>query len=103
MNDFWFIYAVNEVDKYDQVESETILSTFMINNVYAQQEDVFKEPSWFENLINAIVSLFGWNTPTDTTSSVIIETEDDFFDDPNIQWDNPIIMEDLDPCLYWEC
>ena len=18
-------------------------------------------------------------------------------------WDNPIIIEDLDPCLYWEC
>ena len=70
----------------------------MINDVYAN-EDVFYEPTWFENLINAIMSIFGLNTSTDTTSSVVIETEDDFFDDQNIQWDNPIIIE---PCLDWE-
>ena len=72
----------------------------MINNVYAN-EDIFYEPTWFENLINAIMSLFSWDTSSDT-SSVVIETpmeEDDFFNDPNIQWDNPIIIE---PCLDWE-
>ena len=73
----------------------------MITNVYAQ-EDIFYEPTWFENLINAIMSIFGWNTSSDTTSSVVIETEDDFFDDPNIQWDNPIIIE-MDPCSLYEC
>ena len=49
------------------------------------------------------MSLFGWNTSDN--SSVVIETsmeEDDFFNDPNIDWDNPIII-DLDPCFDWEC
>ena len=101
-NDIWYIGSGFEADKFDQLKTEKILSTFMINDVYAN-EDVFYEPTWFENLINAIMSIFGLNTSTDTTSSVVIETEDDFFDDPNIQWDNPIIIEDLDPCLYWEC
>ena len=101
-NDIYFIGSGYEADKFDQLQTEKILSSFMINDVYAN-EDIFYEPTWFENLINAIMSIFGLNASTDTTSSVIIETEDDFFDDPNIQWDNPIIMEDLDPCLYWEC
>ena len=103
-NDIWFIYSVNDADKFDQIQTETILSTFMINNIYAQQEDVFKEPTWFENLINAIMSLFGWNTSTDTTSSVVIETpmEEEFMPEQNYDWDNPIII-DLDPCFDWEC
>mgnify|MGYP001253150586 CR=1 FL=1 len=102
-NDIWFIYSVNEVDKFDQIQTETILSTFMINNIYAQ-EDIFTPPSWWENLINAIMSLFSWNTSSDT-SSVVIETpmEENFMPEQNYDWDNPIIMEDLDPCLYWEC
>ena len=64
----------------------------MINNVYAQ-EDIFYEPSWFENLINAIMSIFGWGTSD--SSSVIIEipTIEDPFMDPNIDWDNPIIID----------
>ena len=64
----------------------------MINNVYAQ-EDIFYEPSWFENLINAIMSIFGGGTSD--TSSVIIEipTVEDPFTDPNIDWDNPIIID----------
>ena len=100
-NDIWYVGIGNEADKFDQELSEKILSTFKLNNVYAQ-EDIFYEPTWFENLINAIMSIFGLNTSTDTTSSVVIETEDDFFDDPNIQWDNPIII-DLDPCFDLEC
>ena len=76
----------------------------MINNIYAQQEDVFHEPTWFENLINAIMSLFSWNTSADTTSSVVIETpmEENLMPEQNYDWDNPIII-DLDPCLDWEC
>ena len=102
-NDIWFIYSVSESDKFDQMETETILSTFMINNIHAQQEDVFKEPSFFENLINAIMSLFGWNTSTDN-SSVVIETsmEEEFMPEQNYDWDNPIIIE-LDPCSLYEC
>ena len=64
----------------------------MINNVYAQ-EDIFYEPSWFENLINAIMSIFGGGTSD--TSSVIIEipTIEDPFMNPDIDWDNPIIID----------
>ena len=49
------------------------------------------------------MSIFGWNTSSDT-SSVVIETpmQEDPFDDPNIQWDNPIIIE-MDPCSLYEC
>ena len=91
-NDFWYIGIGNEADKFDQEEAEKILSTFMINNVYAQ-EDIFYEPSWFENLINTIMSIFGWGTSA--SSSVIIEipTIEDPFMDPNIDWDNPIIID----------
>ena len=50
------------------------------------------------------MSLFGWNTSTDTTSSVVIETsmEEEPHRDPNIDWDNPIIIE-MDPCSLYEC
>ena len=101
-NDIWFIYSVNDVDKFDQIQTETILSTFKINNIYAQ-EDIFTPPSWWENLINAIMSLFSWNTSSDT-SSIVIETpmEENFMPEQNYDWDNPIII-DLDPCFDWEC
>ena len=52
------------------------------------------------------MSLFGWNnspaidTPMDTPMDTSME--DDFYNDPNIDWDNPIIIE-LDPCIHWEC
>ena len=106
-NDVWYIGTGGEVGKFDQELHEALISTFKINNVYAQ-EDIFYEPSWFENLINAIMSIFNWNTDT---SSEIIETgidkvpfeeADDFFNDPNIDWANPIIIE-MDPCSLYEC
>ena len=102
-NDIWLIVSANDVDKFDQIQTETILSTFMINNIHAQQEDVFHEPSWFENLINAIMSIFSWNTSTDN-SSVVIETgmEEEFMPEQNYDWDNPIIIE-MDPCSLYEC
>ena len=108
-NDIWFIGSSFEADKFDQLKTEKILSSFMINDVYAN-EDIFYEPkltlegTWFESLINAIMSLFGWNTSTDTTSSVVIETpmEEEFMPEQNYDWDNPIII-DLDPCFDWEC
>ena len=91
-NDLWYIGIGYEANKFDQAEAEKILSTFVINNVYAQ-EDIFYEPSWFENLINTIMSIFGGGTSD--TSSVIIEipTIEDPFMDPNIDWDNPIIID----------
>ena len=90
--DLWYVGIGYEADKFDQEEAEKVLSTFMINNVYAQ-EDIFQGPSWFENLINAIMSIFGGGTPD--TSSVIIEIPivEDPFMNPDIDWDNPIIID----------
>ncbi|HIF52772.1 MAG TPA: hypothetical protein EYQ87_02020 [Candidatus Nitrosopelagicus sp.] len=101
-NDIWYIGSGFEADKFDQLKTEKILSTFMINDVYAN-EDVFYEPTWFENLINAIMSIFSWDTSSDT-SSVVIETsmEEEFMPEQNYDWDNPIIIE-MDPCSLYEC
>ena len=102
-NDIWWVGIGGEADKFDQELSEKILSTFKINDVYTQ-EDVFYEPSWFESLINAIMSIFNWDTDhvTESIDKVPIEDADDFFNDPNIDWDNPIIIE-MDPCSLYEC
>ena len=93
-NDIWWVGIGNEADKFDQELAETILSTFKINDVYAQ-EDVFYEPSWFENLINAIMSIFNWNTDhvTEGIDKIPFEEAGDFFNDPNIDWANPIIID----------
>ena len=101
-NDIWVIASASDADKFDQLETEKILSSFVINNVYAN-EDIFYEPTWIENLINAIMSLFSWNTSTDN-SSVVIETgmEEEFMPEQNYDWDNPIIIE-MDPCSLYEC
>ena len=101
-NDIWVIASASDADKFDQLETEKILSTFMINNVYAQQEDVFKEPSWFENLINAIMSLFSWNTSDNSSVSIETPMEEEFMPEQNYDWDNPIIIE-MDPCSLYEC
>ena len=74
----------------------------MINNVYAN-EDIFYEPTWIENLINAIMSIFSWNTSDNSSVSIETPMEENFMPEQNYDWDNPIIMEDLDPCQYWEC
>ena len=101
-NDIWVIASSSDADKFDQLETEKILSSFVINNVYAN-EDIFYELTWIENLINAIMSLFSWNTSTDN-SSVVIETpmEETSMPEQNYDWDNPIIIE-MDPCSLYEC
>ena len=102
-NDFWLIVSVSDEDKFDQELTEKILSTFKINDIH-NQIDVFYEPSWFENLINAIMSIFNWNTDhvTEGIDKIPFEEADDFFNDPNIDWANPIIIE-MDPCSLYEC
>lgn len=105
-NDFWLIVSVSDEDKFDQELTEKILSTFKINDIH-NQIDVFTPPTWFESLINAIMSIFNWNTDTSGIietgiDKVPFEEADDFFNDPNIDWDNPIIIE-IDPCEYYEC
>ena len=98
-NDFWVIASVSDVDKFDQVETEKILSSFVINNIY-ENEDVFYELTWFENLINAIMSLFNWGS--DSNPSINPPIEESYTPEQNYDWDNPIII-DLDPCNDWEC
>ena len=76
-----------------------MLSTFKINDIYSQV-DIFEPPTWFESLINAIMSLFGWNNSPAIDTPMDTSNEDDFYDDPNIDWENPIIIDDL--CLDWD-
>ena len=59
-NDIWVIASASDADKFDQLETEKILSTFKLNDIHSQV-DIFEPPTWFESLINAIMSLFGWN------------------------------------------
>ena len=102
-NDIWWIGIGNEADKFDQLEAEKILSTFKLNDIHSQV-DIFEPPTWFESLINAIMGIFNWNTDhvTESIDKVPFEEADDFFNDPNIDWANPIIIE-MDPCLDYEC
>ena len=102
-NDIWWIGIGNEVDEFDQESAEKILSTFKINDIY-NQIDIFTPPTWFESLINAIMSIFNFNTDhvNESIDKVPFEESDDFFNDPNIDWANPIIIE-MDPCLDYEC
>ena len=102
-NDVWLIASSNDVDKFDQLETEKILSTFKLNDIHSQV-DIFEPPTWFESLINAIMGIFNWNTDhvTESIDKVPFEEADDFFNDPNIDWANPIIIE-MDPCSLYEC
>jgi len=102
-NDFWLVMSVNDISKFDQLETEKILSTFKLNDIHSQV-DIFEPPTWFESLINAIMSIFNISTDhvTESIDKVPFEEADDFFNDPNIDWANPIIIE-MDPCSLYEC
>ena len=91
------------MNKFDQLETEKILSTFKLNDIHSQV-DIFEPPTWFESLINAIMSIFNFNTDhvSESIDKVPFEESDDFFNDPNIDWANPIIIE-MDPCSLYEC
>ena len=35
-NDFWLVMSVNDISKFDQLETEKILSTFKLNDIHSQ-------------------------------------------------------------------
>ena len=102
-NDIWVLASgYSPPQNFDAELDQKILSTFKINNVYAQ-EDVFTSnpTSWIDALINSIMSIFSWSdNESSTTQSMITESVvEDYVPEQEYQWDNPIIIDDLD--LGW--
>ena len=96
-NDIWLVYIVSDFDNFSMEQSEKILSTFKIKHIY-DQVDIFTPPTWYEQLINAIMSLFSWgNDEPPVSNSVIREPiKEEYVPEQDYQWDNPIIIDDLD-------
>ena len=116
-NDIWLVASsTSPPQNFDAELDQKIISTFKINNVYAQ-EDVFtfkinnvyaqedgytsNPPSWIDALINSIMSIFSWSdNESSTTQSMITEpVVEEYVPEQEYQWDNPIIIDDLD--LGW--
>ena len=57
--------------------------------------------SWIDALINSIMSIFSWSdNESSTTQSMITEpVVEEYVPEQEYQWDNPIIIDDLD--LGW--
>ena len=102
-NDIWVILTSNDVEQFDLETHEKVISTFKINNIY-DQDDLFSQSSWLDNLIKAIMSLFNWGNDSNSSTNTVIEqsSEAEYQPEQNYDYDNPIIME-LDPCIDWEC
>ena len=116
-NDIWLVASsTSPPQNFDAELDQKIISTFKINNVYAQedvftfkinnvyaQEDVYTSnpPSWIDALINSIMSIFSWSdNESSTTQSMITEpVVEEYVPEQEYQWDNPIIIDDLD--LGW--
>ena len=96
-NDIWTIFIANDFDNFSMEQTEKILSTFKVNDIY-DQEDIFTPPTWYEQLINAIMSLFaGGNDESPAANSVIRESiEEEYVPEKDYQLDNPIIIDDLE-------
>ena len=72
-NDIWLVYIANDFNNFSMEQAEKILSTFKIKHIY-DQEDIFTPPTWYEQLIDAIMSLFGGgNDKSSTTQSMVSE------------------------------
>tara|TARA_B100001123_G_scaffold307574_1_gene343706 strand:- start:718 stop:1524 length:807 start_codon:yes stop_codon:yes gene_type:complete len=97
-NDIWVIASgTSPPQNFDAELDQKILSTFKINNIYAQ-EDVFSpisSTSWITELINSIMSIFDWGYDEPLIqNSVIREPEHtEYVPEQEYQWDNPIIMD----------
>ena len=95
-NDIWLVYIVNDFNNFSMEQSEKILSTFKIKHIY-DQVDVFTPPTWYEQLIDVIMSLFGGgNDESQVVNSVIREPVEEYVPEQDYQWDNPIIIDDLE-------
>jgi len=97
-NDIWLVASsTSPPQNFDAELDQKILSTFKINNIYAQ-EDVFSpisSTSWITELINSIMSIFDWGYDEPLIqNSVIREPEHtEYVPEQEYQWDNPIIMD----------
>jgi len=104
-NDIWFIGTGNDVEQFDLETHEKVISSFKINNIY-DQDDLFSQSSWLDNLIKAIMSLFNWGNDSNSSTNTVIEqsSEAEYQPEQNYDYDNPIIVE-LDPCDLndWDC
>ena len=104
-NDIWFIGTGNDVEQFDLETHEKVISSFKINNIY-DQDDLFSQSSWLDNLIKAIMSLFNWCNDSNSSTNTVIEqsSEAEYQPEQNYDYDNPIIVE-LDPCDLndWDC
>ena len=104
-NDIWFIGTGNDVEQFDLETHEKVISTFKINNIY-DQDDLFSQSSWLDNLIKAIKSLFNWCNDSNSSTNTVIEqsSQTEYQPEQNYDYDNPIVIE-LDPCDLndWDC
>ena len=104
-NDIWFIGTGNDVEQFDLETHEKVISTFKINNIY-DQDDLFSQSSWLDNLIKAIMSLFNWGNDSNSSTNTVIEqsSQAEYQPEQNYDYDNPIVIE-LDPCDLndWDC
>ena len=75
-NDIWVLSSsYSPPQNFDAELDQKILSTFKINNVYAQEDVFISNPtSWIDALINSIMSIFSWSdNESSTTQSMITE------------------------------
>ena len=102
-NDIWLVASsTSPPQNFDAELDQKIISTFKINNVYAQEDVFISNPtSWIDALINSIMSIFSWSdNESSTTQSMITEpVVEEYVPEQEYQWDNPIIIDDLD--LGW--
>ena len=99
-NDIWVLYSsYSPPQNFDAALDQKIISSFKIKNIYAQ-EDMFAPPpptSWIDELIRAIMSIFGGsNNEPPMSNSVIREPMEEYIPEQEYQWDNPIIIDDLE-------
>ena len=99
-NDIWVLSSsYSPPQNFDAALDQKIISSFKIKNIYAQ-EDMFAPPpptSWIDELIRAIMSLFGGGNNESTSNYVVREPlSEEYVPEQDYQWDNPIIIDDLE-------
>ena len=101
-NDVWFIAIYNDEDKFDLEVIEKILYSFKtgskyhnnLDNIYSQENVFPPEPSWFENMMNSIMAIFGFEPKlSEPIINPIIIPLDYYVPEQDYQMDNPIIMD----------
>ena len=96
-NDIWLVASsTSPPQNFDAKLDQKIISTFKINNVYAQEDEFTSNHiSWIDTLINSIMSIFSWsdNEPSTAQSMITEPIVEEYVPEQEYQWDNPIIMD----------